>query len=295
MSEDQNVSENEMTPLDEVENRPALNEENIASLHPETVNSLTENENMEVHHHPDLHHNRKNFREYFLEFIMIFLAVTMGFIAENIRENITDHAKAKEYAHSLYDDLKKDTSWFNLIINIKTWRGLKFDSLISILESGDIQKNSKLIYYYNSFLTVNLPFKPNDATIQQLRNSGGLRYIKDPKLYNIITTYYNDCNFVLEREKENTLQFPIDLCSKLFRSDVVIASSGITRDILNSVFMPDGNPQLLTLDKQLLNEYLLYVGAERKANDLSIYLLETRIKDGLKNVMATLQKEYNVQ
>ena len=295
MSEDQNVSENEMTPLDEVENRPALNEENIASLHPETVNSLTENENMEVHHHPDLHHNRKNFREYFLEFIMIFLAVTMGFIAENIRENITDHAKAKEYAHSLYDDLKKDTSWFNLIINIKTWRGLKFDSLIAILESGDIQKNSKLIYYYNSFLTVNLPFKPNDATIQQLRNSGGLRYIKDPKLYNIITTYYNDCNFVLEREKENTLQFPIDLSSKLFRSDVVIASSGITRDILNSVFMPDGNPQLLTLDKQLLNEYLLYVGTERKANDLSIYLLETRIKDGLKNVMATLQKEYNVQ
>jgi len=295
MSEDQNVSENEMTPLDEVENRPALNEENIASLHPKTVNSLTENENMEVLHHPDLHHNRKNFREYFLEFIMIFLAVTMGFIAENIRENITDHAKAKEYAHSLYDDLKKDTSWFNLIINIKTWRGLKFDSLIAILESGDIQKNSKLIYYYNSFLTVNLPFKPNDATIQQLRNSGGLRYIKDPKLYNIITTYYNDCNFVLEREKENTLQFPIDLSSKLFRSDVVIASSGITRDILNSVFMPDGNPQLLTLDKQLLNEYLLYVGTERKANDLSIYLLETRIKDGLKNVMATLQKEYNVQ
>jgi hypothetical protein len=29
MSEDQNVSENEMTPLDEVENKPALNEENI--------------------------------------------------------------------------------------------------------------------------------------------------------------------------------------------------------------------------------------------------------------------------
>ena len=294
MSEDQNVSENEMTPLDEVENKPALNEENIASLHLETVNSHPENENMEVHHHPDLHHNKKNFREYFLEFIMIFLAVTMGFIAENVRENITDHARAKEYARSLYDDLKKDTSWLNLVLNVKAWRGSKFDSLISILESGDVQKNSKLIYYYNSFLTVNLPLKPNDVTIQQLRNSGGFRYIKNPELYNVITTYYNDCDFVLEREKENTLQFPFDLSSKLFQSDVVIASSGITPDILNSVFMPDGNPQLLTLDKQLLNKYLLYVGAERKANDLSIYLLKTRIKEGLKNVMATLQKEYNV-
>jgi len=218
----------------------------------------------------------------------------MGFIAENIRENITDHAKAKEYAQTLYDDLKKDTLWFNLVINIKTWRELKFDSLISILESEDIQKNSKLIYYYNSFLKLNLSFNPNDATIQQLRNSGGLRYLKNPELYNIITTYYNDCKFYLEREKENTLQFPFDLSSKLFQSDVVIASSGITPNIFNNVFMPDGNPQLLTLDKQLLNEYLLYVGAERIANDLSIFLLETRVKNGLKTVMQALEKEYNL-
>ncbi len=27
--------------------------------------------NMEVHHHPDIHHKKKNFREYFLEFLMM--------------------------------------------------------------------------------------------------------------------------------------------------------------------------------------------------------------------------------
>ncbi len=31
---------------------------------------------MEVYHHPDLHHKKKNFKEYFFEFLMIFLAVT---------------------------------------------------------------------------------------------------------------------------------------------------------------------------------------------------------------------------
>jgi hypothetical protein len=41
--------------------------------------SDTKTQDMEVHHHPDLQHKRKNFREYFLEFLMIFLAVTMGF------------------------------------------------------------------------------------------------------------------------------------------------------------------------------------------------------------------------
>ena len=54
-----------------------------------TTNPQPETEHMEVHHHPDLRHEKKNFREYILEFVMIFLAVTMGFFAENIRENIS--------------------------------------------------------------------------------------------------------------------------------------------------------------------------------------------------------------
>src|ERR1700688_1880866 len=58
--------------------------------------SETKTPDMEVHHHPDLHHKRKNFKEYFLEFLMIFLAVTMGFIAENVREYITDGQKERQ-------------------------------------------------------------------------------------------------------------------------------------------------------------------------------------------------------
>ena len=50
----------------------------------------TETEPMEVHHHPDLHHKRKHFREYLVEFFMIFLAVTMGFFAESIREHYVE-------------------------------------------------------------------------------------------------------------------------------------------------------------------------------------------------------------
>jgi hypothetical protein len=40
--------------------------------------------NMEVHHHPDLHHEKKKWKEYFLEFLMIFLAVTLGFIGKEV-------------------------------------------------------------------------------------------------------------------------------------------------------------------------------------------------------------------
>jgi hypothetical protein len=63
---------------------------------------------MDVHHHPDLHHKKKNFKEYVLEFLMIFLAVALGFFAENIREHLSDSAKEKEYIKSLVQDLKLD-------------------------------------------------------------------------------------------------------------------------------------------------------------------------------------------
>ena len=61
---------------------------------------------MEVHHHPDLQHKKKNFKEYFLEFLMIFLAVTLGFFAENIRERIKDSEQGEQYIQSLVEDLE---------------------------------------------------------------------------------------------------------------------------------------------------------------------------------------------
>ena len=74
---------------------------------------------MEVHHHPELPHgDKKNFREYLLEGLMIFIAVFMGFVAENIREHISDNSKEKNYARSLYSDLKKDSAQLADVIHI---------------------------------------------------------------------------------------------------------------------------------------------------------------------------------
>ena len=70
----------------------------------EPINPNQETENMEVHHHPDLHHKPKKWKEYFLEFLMIFLAVTLGFIGENVREGISENGKAHELAESLYNE-----------------------------------------------------------------------------------------------------------------------------------------------------------------------------------------------
>src|SRR5215467_13851727 len=107
---------------------------------------------MEVHHHPDLHHQPKPWKQYFLEFLMIFLAVTMGFFAENIREHIADSEKGEQYAQSLYDDLKVDTMVINRTYKEKQWIVAKFDSAQTILHTNAIAQNNEFLYYIERYL-----------------------------------------------------------------------------------------------------------------------------------------------
>ena len=100
---------------------------------------------MEVHHHPDLSHKKKKFKEYFFEFIMIFLAVTMGFIAENIRERISDRNKEKEYIESLVQDLKTDTAVAGKKIEAITSQMYGLDTL-EILLTPEVNKNDSAVY-----------------------------------------------------------------------------------------------------------------------------------------------------
>ncbi len=154
----------------------------------ETIIQNQETENMEVHHHPDLHHKPKKWKEYILEFLMIFLAVTMGFIAENIREHITEQKNAKILAQSLLDDIRKDTSSLHSLIAFSKIKLSAADSILSIVHTPRIIWNAKSFYTYISPMVTSLPFKSTDGTYLQMKTSGTLRYFKQ-SLVNIINAY----------------------------------------------------------------------------------------------------------
>jgi hypothetical protein len=107
---------------------------------------------MEVHHHPDLHHKKKKFREYFFEFIMIFLAVTMGFIAENIRDSISEHRRARAFAASMIEDLKADTVQLSRYNKYFTIAANNIDTFMYLLTTSELHKiPSGKLYWYGLF------------------------------------------------------------------------------------------------------------------------------------------------
>ena len=144
---------------------------------------------MEVHHHPDLHHKPKKWKEYFLEFLMIFLAVTMGFFAENIRENYVEHKSAREYASLLIEDLATDTVELNRAAHVLNLIITAGDSLGNLLSSDPKLIVGGKLYYYEYLSSVRWNFISHDATLQQLKSSGALRYLGDTSLIRKIMNY----------------------------------------------------------------------------------------------------------
>lgn len=131
---------------------------------------------MEVHHHA--HTARKKWTHYFWEFLMLFLAVFCGFLAENFREHTIEHKRAKEYATSLVNDLKEDTTALHSIIDFGNQKIKAVDSLIDEIELSKEKWNDTAIYKYEGIAGRVRPFAHNSGTYEQMRSSGSLRYFK---------------------------------------------------------------------------------------------------------------------
>jgi hypothetical protein len=159
---------------------PGSNADND-SRQPESV----QNEQMEVHHHPDLKHKKKHWTEYFLEFLMIFLAVTLGFLAENLREHISEKNRAEIFAQSLVADFKADTSSLHQLIFYTSEKIRMIDSLSNHLHAARNRTNDSLLYSSVIFVISTFQFDNVNGTYEQIKNSGSLRFFKQATVNNL--------------------------------------------------------------------------------------------------------------
>jgi len=129
-------------------------------------------------HHPHHPAHKKKWTEYLLEFFMLFFAVFLGFIAENIRENIVENKRSKEFAVSLLQDIKRDTAGLQRLIRFRTEKNKRTDSLVNILSEPLNGQYDSLLNRLTYRLIWRDYFVVTDATWQQVKSSGALRYIK---------------------------------------------------------------------------------------------------------------------
>lgn len=247
---------------------------------------------MEVHHHS--HPGKKKWIEYIWEFLMLFLAVFCGFLAENFREHQVEHKRELHYIRSLAEDLDADIKQIEnnqkkLQLYVAQLDSVKSDFFY--LKDGMPSLSSlKILNYHFGFPD----FIYTDRTIQQLKNAGNMRLIRNLEVADSITNYdatvrrgmvHQDMvnNFYIPR-MDNLLAITLntDLIEKLLSGtlDYIEKESGLENI-------------LLTSDKIELIQF---------ANQISLFagLLQTELmfisrdKDSAVRLLTLIRKEYNL-
>lgn len=225
---------------------------------------------------------------------MLFLAVLSGYMAEyKLEQNIERH-REKEYMVSLIRDLQNDIEGVKIAAADKHQRIALSDSLLLLFEQKDFKNNTAALYNIGGLLGFRLFFNPNDGTMQQLKNAGGLRLIQKSNVVDSIQQYSNlvrDLLRLQELEESHLVEYR-SVMSKIFYASEF--NKMFTSKKAIKLKKIEINPPLLSDDRQNINDLSMKI-VITKANRLSQLEDIDRIQSSALALIELIKKEYRIK
>jgi hypothetical protein len=258
---------------------------------PETDSHLSSSEiptsDMEVHHHPQLEHKAKPWKEYLLEGLMIFVAVMLGFIAENIREGITNREHVKELVSQLVQDLKDDTSKLNEVYNGESKIFNANEELSDLLKQSPQENNATLlqsliINSHNLWL-----FYPSAGARAAIKNEIHLKQFSSSEMIGLIAGYEAHID-LLRTVEEITLQY-----QRMYIDPFLVQH--FTGPSLDSAF--NKSPGARAEIRKLSPEDLTQLGADMsliKINTKELLTNNRRLFTDASNLLHYVKNQFNI-
>jgi hypothetical protein len=301
MNEEQNIPKpdtEEKTKSKEVKNEQSSNPGQLVTKQQESNNQQPQTSNTGLQTtHMDTHaqHLHKapgqKWTHYLFEFLMLFLAVFCGFLAENQREHIIEQKREKQFVQSLINDLRLDAATFDTVSNARRSRIRELDTAILYLSRVQTNEMPLRIYQYLQESISQRMFLPNNGTITQLKNSGGLRLIRNRQAVDFIERYDRQQRR-LEIIRAISIELGHDLTEALYRT---VDSKDVVSGLYDSLFYDKKvNPEkVIRLNDQSLNELINKCIALRlrTGSDITVY---NNIKRVALSLVEFLIKEYHL-
>lgn len=247
---------------------------------------------MEVHHHS--HTARKKWTHYFWEFFMLFLAVTLGFFVENQREHFIEHKREKQYIQSFYEDLTADQLDLENNINYLRAQMQDADSLQLLLKNATTKQPANYIYMYLREITRSSAglLYPNDRTIVQLRNAGGMRLIRNKAVSDSMVGYYRTIE-IIQFLSESAITNKNSLREK-YMPLLNAEDFGKIIDSTSEIFNPSETLHLRKADPDIINSCLIEVNRIKSINStLAIRMRDLKEKAG--RIKEFMKNEYHLK
>jgi hypothetical protein len=246
---------------------------------------------METHAHHLHEAPGKGWKHYLFEFLMLFLAVTAGFFVENEREHLVEHQREKQFIRSMVIDLERDKKALDILVTSFKGNSARLDTLIKLLSNPQVKEYGADLYYFGKWSTRSPRFPINDRTIQQMKNSGGFRLIRNEPASAAIVNYYNMMNQVEELQNidyDNTIEYK--------RTAIEVFNPTVFESMLsaeNNISRPVGNPALLTYDPKYLVRLAGTVSYMKTARN-ALALQYKKMRETSEDLMLLLKKEYRL-
>ncbi len=222
---------------------------------------------------------------------MLFLAVFCGFLAEYQLEHIIENNREKQFMASLVKDLESDTLQFSNLKAISTFNVNLIDSNLSYfaVNSSDYIPFKKI----NNLSTgVRRNFYQNSGTLDQLKNSGGMRLIRQRNIVDSIAAYDRQIKRMLLRDEyqTNDMREVGDVYDKMLDGKTlikIIADSRYYKKPIDSTVK-------IAIDKAYIGEYFI------KMDDyLELVQDNMKLQEGMKaravRLIDLIRKEYDLK
>ena len=224
---------------------------------------------------------------------MLFLAVFCGFLAEYQLEHKIEKDREKQYINSILEDLAEDTSALSASIISYGESQKRNDTLIRLLSSADVKNHGASLYHLGRRASRSGRLAIHDATIQQLKNSGGLRLIRNGRVSKAIIEYYNQLVFInyLQKIEDDEIMEYRKMATEIFHpvlfNDIVDESS-------NTIIVPAGNPALLSYDPKTLYRVAGMVSYIRNTR-IGLANAETEMRIAASDLIRLIKNEYRLK
>jgi hypothetical protein len=268
---------------------------------PKTQPSL-KNPPMEVHPHGHVHSDKK-WKEYLFQFLMLFIAITLGFLVENQRDHYLESVRAEELGKTLYEELRSDSVNLDKVIVNRLNKEQHISYVADYIKDSSLTNLPPAFYPHFTwalFMSTYIIFEPKDGMLEQLKNSGSLRYFRNIEIQKAVGDYSVALNNLRKRmERENDLLNTVnrDMLLKYYDhswNDKVTKNGELaTADALNNY---DGSIPAKILNAGSMNReevynYLVYYKIVLR----STRNIQMRIyKEESKKLTALLKKEYSL-
>ena len=261
---------------------------------------------MEVHSHS--HTARKKWTHYFWEFIMLFLAVFCGFLAEYQLEHKIEKDRAKELAKSFYEELKNDSAVAAQKVQIRKKAEKALFYLAKYFKDSSLNNLSKtfsLNFLYGIYFRTPSLFEPTTVVLEQLKNSGSLRYFKNEELQKLIgqlSVAIRNINDRQELEFQVRMQYlnPIILRHYDYNFEDQL-TQGQTQDLFTATTAYENNNEMIPFhfkspakfDKEEATNLMSFYGRSGLGATRSVHY--KKYTDVNAELLKILRKEYHLK